>query len=139
MSAYDRLGTVAALAVCLAAGDASAQALRRDEVLGDWRLRMTPAEDGRVTIATDTGRLDMPLTVTAQGSSGITCLLDGRRANCRLRRGELVIAADMDGAGRMTYTLRSGRSGDFDGNVRLSVRAIPLASFYLGRARMSRS
>lgn len=139
MAGYGRLGAAVLLSACLAAGAANAQALQRGEVLGNWTLRMTPAEggDAKITIKTDTGRLEMPVTVTARGASGIACVVDGEPADCRLRRGELVVTLRMDDA-RMTYTLGARRGAGFTGNARLSIPLLPFGSVHLGTADLTR-
>lgn len=136
-TASDHFGWIALLCFCLAAGTSSAQSLGRDDVVGTWRLTMTPDENGRVTMATETGRIDMTLSVSTQGSTGLSCRLDGEQTECRLRRRELVIVHNIDGAGRMTYTLTRGRDS-LAGQVRLTVKSIPFGSFPVGRAEMTR-
>ena len=139
MAAYARLGAAALLAVCLTAGAANAQALSRSAVLGNWTLRMTPAEggDAKITIQSETGRLDMPVTVTAQGASGIACVVDGEAADCRLNRGALVLTLRMDDA-RMIYTLNGSRGGGLTGTARLRLPLLPFGSMHLGTAAMTR-
>ncbi|MDQ8027537.1 MAG: hypothetical protein REJ23_02335 [Brevundimonas sp.] len=138
MAGYGRLGATAALAVCLVAGAAHAQALQRPEVLGNWTLRrMTPAEDANVTIKTDTGRLEMPVVVSARGASGLTCVVDGEAADCRLNRGALVITLRMDDA-RMTYTLDDRGGGGFTGHVRMNLPLLPFGSMRIGDASLIR-
>ncbi len=139
MAGYRRLGMAALLSACMAAGAAQAQALQHAEVLGNWTLRMTPAEGGssNITVKTDSGRLEMPLTVTQRGPSGIACVVDGEAAECQLRRGELIVAMRMDDA-RMTYTLGARRGGGFTGNARLSYRLLPFGSVHLGTMDMLR-
>lgn len=137
MTGYGALASATALALCLMVGPAHAQALQRGEVLGNWTLRMTPAEGGNVAIKTDTGRLEMPVAVSARGASGIACVVDGEAADCRLNRGALVITLRMDGA-RMTYTLNGRRTGGFNGSVRISYRLLPFGSMALGTADLTR-
>ena len=139
MAKHWRLATTAILSACVVAGTANAQALQRGEVLGNWTLRMTPAEGGDANIAveSDNGRLEMPVTVTARGPSGIACVVDGEAADCRLRRGELVIALRIDSA-RMTYTLNGRRVGGLTGNARLSMPLLPFGSVHLGTAALTR-
>lgn len=141
MVAYARLGAAALLTACLTASVASAQTppLQRAEVLGNWTLRMTPAEggEGRVTVRTDTGRLDMPVTITARGASAIACVVDGETAECQLRRGQLVVALPMDGA-RMTFTLTTRRNAGFTGEARIRMPLLPFGSMHLGTAALTR-
>jgi len=139
MTGHWRPAIAALLSACIVAGAANAQALQRGEVLGNWTLRMTPAEGrgANITVKTDSGRVEMPLTVTARGPSGIACLVDGEAADCQLRRGELVVAVRMDDA-RMTYTLTARRGAGFAGSVRLSARLLPFGSIHLGAADMLR-
>ena len=137
MTGQGRLG-VAMLAAGLAmAGTAHAQAVQRAEILGAWTLRLTPAEDGKVTISTRNGRLEMPVRVAARGASGIGCVVDGEAADCRLSRGALVITLRMDDA-RMTYTLNGRRNDGFTGAARISYRLIPFGSMHLGAASLTR-
>ncbi|WP_420471160.1 hypothetical protein [Brevundimonas sp. FT23042] len=137
MTRYGQLGLATALALGLTAGAANAQALQRGEVLGNWTLRLIPAEEGNVTISTDNGRLEMPVVVTARGGSAIACVADGEAADCRLDRGALVITLRMDDA-RMTYTLNGRRGGGFTGNARISYRLLPFGSMHLGTATLTR-
>ena len=137
MAKHTRLGLTVALAASLAAGATNAQALQRPEVLGNWTLRVTPAEDAHVTIRTDNGRVEMPVTITARGASGIACSVGGEAADCQLRRGQLVIVMRMDG-GRMTHTLTSRRGGGFTGATRISAPLLPFGSFSLGAANLTR-
>lgn len=141
MATHSRLGAATLLAVCLTASAASAQTapLQRSEVLGHWNLRMTPAEggNGSMTIRSDTGRLDMPTTITPRGSSGIACVVDGETAECQLRRGRLVVALPMDGA-RMTFTLTTHRSAGFAGEARIRMPLLPFGSMHLGTVAMTR-
>lgn len=137
MAGYGQLGLAAALTTVLVAGAANAQAVQRGEVLGNWTLRITPAEDGSVTIKTDNGRLDMPVTVNARGASGLACVVDGEAAECRLNRGALIVTLRMDDA-RMTYTLNGRRNGALTGNVRISYRLLPFGSMPVGTATLSR-
>ncbi|RYG79736.1 MAG: hypothetical protein EON59_15795 [Alphaproteobacteria bacterium] len=139
MAGHWRWGVAALLSAGILATTAQAQALQRSEVLGAWTLRMTPAEGGsaRITIKTDTGRLDMPVTITARGASGLDCVVDGEPAECRVRRGELTIALRMDDT-RMTFTLNSRRGSAFSGNARLAFPLLPFGSMQLGTASLTR-
>lgn len=139
MAGYGRPGVAITLSACLVTATANAQtpALQRSEVLGNWTLRLTPAEDGNVTISTRNGRLDMPVTITARGASGIACVADGEAADCRLNRGALVITLRLDDA-RMSYTLNGRRSGGFTGAARISYRLLPFGSMALGTADLTR-
>lgn len=139
MAGHWRAGLAVLLSVLMLAGVAHAQALQRGELLGHWTLKMTPAEGGnsRITIRTDTGRLEMPVTITARGPSAIACTVDGEPADCRLRRGELTIVLRMDDA-RMTYALDSRRTGGFGGTARLNLPLLPFGSMHLGRADLTR-
>ena len=136
MTCQGRLG-VAILAAGLAmAGTAHAQAVQRAEVLGTWTLRLIPAEDGSVTISTRNGRLDIPVSISARGASGIGCVVDGETADCRLNRGALVITLRMDDA-RMTYTLNGRRNDGFTGAARIRYRLLPFGSMHLGAASLT--
>ncbi len=137
MGRFRRLGVTAALAICLTAGVVQAQALQRTEVLGTWTLRMTPANNANVTVKTDSGRVEMPIVVTARGASGLACSVDGEAADCRLNRGALVITVRLDDA-RMIHTLNSRRGGGFTGETRISYRLLPFGSMHLGAADLTR-
>lgn len=134
-----RLGVAIALSTCVLTGAAHAQTppIQRSEVLGNWTLRLTPAEDGNVTISTRNGRLEMPVIITARGASGIACVADGEAADCRLNRGALVITLRLDDA-RMAYTLNGRRSGGLTGEARISYRMLPFGSMRLGTADLTR-
>lgn len=137
MRRYAYLAVATALATGLTAGMAQAQAAQRAEVLGNWTLKLTPAENANVTIKTENGRMEMPVVVTARGASGLTCSVDGEAADCRLNRGALVITLRLDDA-RMTYTLNGRRNGGFTGNARISYRLLPFGSMHLGTADLTR-
>jgi len=137
MVRYGRLGAAMLLSACVMASAANAQDLQRGEVLGNWTLKMTPAEGGNVTIRTDTGRLEMPVTVTARGASGVACVVDGEAADCRLNRGALVITLRLDDA-RMAYTLNGRRGAGLTGTARISYRLLPFGSMHLGAADLTR-
>lgn len=137
MAGDGKLGAATVLVACLAAGAAHAQAVQRSEVLGNWTLRMTPAEGGNVTIKSDTGRLEMPVVVSARGASALTCVVDGGAADCRLNRGVLVITLRMDD-GRMVYTLNGRRNGGFTGQVRMNLPLLPFGSMRIGDASLTR-
>ncbi|WP_396594305.1 hypothetical protein [Brevundimonas sp. R86498] len=139
MAGYGRHGFVILLAASIAAGSANAQTLQRSELLGDWTLRLTPAEggEGRVTVKTDSGRLEMPLVVTARGSSDLTCTVDDEPADCRLRRGELIVSVRIDSA-RMIYSLNGRRNDGFHGNVRMTLPLLPFGSMDVGNVAMTR-
>ena len=137
MAGNGRSGAAVLLSALLAAGAANAQAVSRNEVLGAWTLKMTPAEGGNVTIRTDTGRLEMPVTVTARGASGIACVVDGEAADCRLNRGALVITLRVDDA-RIAYTLNGRRGAGLTGTARISYRLLPFGSMHLGAADLTR-
>lgn len=137
MRRYAYLAVATALATGLTTGMAQAQAAQRAEVLGNWTLKLTPAEDGNVTISTRNGQLETPVVITARGASGIACVADGEAADCRLNRGALVITLRLDDA-RMTYTLNGRRNGGFTGNARISYRLLPFGSMHLGTADLTR-
>lgn len=138
MAVYRQAGLAVVLAGCMAAANANAQALQRNDVLGDWTLRLTPAEggEGRVTFKTDSGRLEMPLVVTARGSSDLACTVDAEPADCRIRRGELIVSVRIDSA-RMIYSLNGRRNDGFHGNVRINLPLLPFGSMALGTVAMT--
>ncbi len=138
MAGYRWSGLAALLAGCMAAGSANAQALQRTEVLGNWTLRLTPAEDGevRITIKTDSGRVEMRPVVAAQGPSDITCRVDDEPVDCQLRRGALIITLRLDAA-RMIYTLNGRRTDGFTGNARMNLPLLPFGSMTLGTVAMT--
>lgn len=139
MAGYGRHGLAVLVAGCMAAGTANAQALQRSEVPGNWTLRLTPAEggEGRVTVKTDSGRLEMPLVVTAQGPSDIACRVDDEPAECQLRRGQLIVSVKIDAA-RIIYTLTGRRGDGFTGNARMTLPLLPFGSMALGTVAMTR-
>lgn len=99
------------------------------EVVGDWRLAVTPADREDVSItfkARDGGRkLDFPLTVAAQANGRLACVLDGEPAECRIRDGRLVVVMAQDGF-RMTFTLTDRMRGGFSGAASMRVRLLPI-------------
>lgn len=135
MTGYRIIGLAAALAASLAASAASARALQRQEVLGNWTLRMTPSEG--VTVKMDGGRMEMPVVVSARGGSAIACVVDGEAADCRLNRGRLVITVRIDDA-RMVHTLNRRGSGGFTGETRMNLPGLPFGSMRIGDASLIR-
>lgn len=123
-------GAAALLAAVCLGGPAWAQApLTSQEVVGDWRLAVTPAERQDVSItfkARDGGqRLDFPLTVAAQANGRLACVLDGEPADCRIRDGKLVVVMAQDGF-RMTFTLTDRTRGGFSGAASMRLRLLPI-------------
>lgn len=137
MAAYGRLGVAIVAAAGLAAGAAHAEGLQRDEVLGNWTLRLTPAEGQNITVKTGTGRLEMPVVIVPRGGADIACVVDGQTGDCRLRRGELIITLRMDDA-RMVYTLNGRRGRGYTGAVRMTLNLLPFGSMHLGTADLTR-
>lgn len=138
MAVYRRAGRAVMLVGCIAAGSANAQALQRSDVLGEWTLRLTPAEggEGRVTVETDSGRLEMPLVVIG-GSSDLACIVDDEPADCRLRRGAFIVTLRMDAA-RMIYTLNGRRGDGFTGDARMTLPLLPFGRMAIGTVAMTR-
>ena len=139
MAGEGTLGALVLMAAAMTAGEASAQALQRGEVVGTWTLTMTPAEggDANITIQSDNGRLEVPLIVSPSGPSGLACTADGEPADCQLRRGQLVVTLSMDAA-RMAFTLASRTRSGFAGNARLRLPLLPFGSVHLGTVAMTR-
>lgn len=132
----------AALLVWSAMGGAAfAQApIASREVVGEWRLAITPAEREDVSItfkARDGGqKLDFPLTVAAQANGRLACVLDGEPAECRIRDGRLVVVMAQDGF-RMIFTLTDRTRDGFRGAVSMRVRLLPVGG-PIGAVTMAR-
>lgn len=110
------------------------------EVVGEWRLAITPAEREDVSItfkARDGGqRLDFPLTVAAQANGRLACVLDGEPAECRIRDGKLVVVMAQDGF-RMIFTLTDRTRVGFSGAASMRVRLLPISG-PIGAVTMAR-
>lgn len=140
MARFGAAGAALWAAVCMG-GAAWAQApIASREVVGDWRLAVTPAErqDLNITFkARDGGqKLDFPLTVAAQANGRLTCVLDGEPAECRIRDGKLVVVMAQDGF-RMTFTLTDRTRGGFSGAASMRVRLLPIGG-PIGAVTMAR-
>lgn len=122
-------GFIVGLAMCGAAFAQNATPITDREVVGDWRLLITPAEgQGRsVTFKARDGsqRLDFPLAITPQSNGRLNCIVDGAPAECRIRNGEFRIASPSDGF-TMIYTLKNRTRGGFTGVADLRVRRLPI-------------
>lgn len=138
-----RLGAAGAalLAAVGLGGAAWAQApITSREVVGDWRLAVTPSERQDVSItfkARDGGqKLDFPLTVVAQANGRLACVLDGEPAECRIRDGKLVVVMAEDGF-RMIFTLTDRTRDGFRGAASMRVRLLPIGG-QIGAVTMAR-
>lgn len=131
---------VAGLALCGTASAQSAAPITDREVVGDWRLVITPVQgQGRsVTFQARDGseRLDFQLGITSQPNGRLNCIFDGDPAECRIRRGGLRIAVPGDGF-TMIYTLKNRSPGGFTGDVDLRVRRLPVGGI-VGSVNMIR-
>lgn len=119
---------LASLLVCGAAIAQTASTITRHDVLGDWSLRMTPAEgDGRtITFKSQNGgQLVQPLSITARSGDRLNCTVDAQPAQCRIRNGRLVVATGANGI-RMTFTLTDRTRHGFAGAVDLRIRLLPI-------------
>ena len=142
MARLKAVGTVLLL-TSLMGGAALAQGaapITSREVVGEWRLAITPAEREDVSItfkARDGGqRLDFPLTVAAQANGRLACVLDGEPAECRIRDGKLVVVMAQDGF-RMIFTLTDRTRVGFSGAASMRVRLLPISG-PIGAVTMAR-
>ena len=122
-------------------GAALAQApIASREVVGEWRLAITPADREDVSItfkARDGGqKLDFPLTVMAQPNGRLACVLDGDPAECRIRDGKLLVVMAEDGF-RMIFTLTDRTRDGFRGAASMRVRLLPIGG-QIGAVTMAR-
>ena len=110
------------------------------EVVGEWTLAITPAErqDMRITFKAKDGsqRLEFPLMIAAQPNGRLTCAVEGRHAECRIRDGGLVVISGDNGV-RMTFTLTSRTRAGFSGGFGMSVRLLPIGG-HIGAVNMTR-
>ena len=118
----------------------SAQSITSAEVLGNWRLLITPAEreDVSITFESRDGsrQLDFPLSVTAGRNDRLSCLVDDEPAECRIRNGDLIV--NLAGGGvRMTFTLNDRTRQGFSGTAGLRVRLLPIGG-HIGSVAMTR-
>ena len=140
---FGAAGQIALMASCAIDGAASAQSaapiVNRD-VVGDWELLITPAEDQerRITFRARDGRrqLDFPLTISVQSDGRLACVISGDPAECRLRDGDLIIVSTNGGV-RMTFTLTDRTREGFSGTAGLRVRLLPIGG-PIGSVRMTR-
>lgn len=120
---------LAGLLVCGAAFAQSATTITDRDVIGEWRLLITPAEgQGRnITFRGRDGtqRLDFPLAITSPSNGRLGCVVSDEPAECRIRRGQLRIVSAGDGV-TMIYTLRARARDGFTGVADLRVRGLPI-------------
>ena len=142
MARLKAVGTVLLL-TSLMGGAALAQGavpITGREVVGEWRLAITPAERQDLSItfkARDGGqRLDFPLTVAAQANGRLACVLDDEPAECRIRDGKLVVVMAQDGF-RMIFTLTDRTRDGFRGAASMRVRLLPISG-PIGAVTMAR-
>lgn len=133
----------AVLASCAMGGPAVAQGatpITNRDVVGEWRLLVTPAErqDLDITFKSRDGdqQLDFPLNITAQANGRLACLVSGNPAECRLRNGGLEVVSAGDGV-RMTFTLSGRTSRGFSGRASLRLRMLPIGG-HIGSVIMAR-
>ncbi|MGZ9099480.1 MAG: hypothetical protein ACXW3O_07240 [Brevundimonas sp.] len=111
------------------------------DVVGDWTLTITPAERRDLDISVqsaDGSQPDFPLTITAQASDRLACVVRDRPAECRIRNGELVIVStSSSGGARMTFTLTDRARGGFRGAARMNIRFLPVGG-HIGSVIMAR-
>ncbi|WP_122465044.1 hypothetical protein [Brevundimonas lutea] len=131
---------IGGLAISDAAFAQDATPITHGEVVGDWRLLITPAEgQGRsVTFKARDGsqRLDFPLAITPQSNGRLNCIIDGDPGECRIRNGEFRIASPSDGF-TIIYTLENRTREGFAGVADLRVRRLPIGG-PIGSVRMVR-
>jgi len=134
------IGFITGLALCGTAFAQGAAPLTDREVVGDWRLLITPAEgQGRtITFKARDGsqRLDFPLAITAGPRGGLRCTVSNDPAECRIRNGELRISSPGDGF-TMAFSLRDRTPRGFAGVVDLRVRLMPVGG-RIGSVTMTR-
>jgi len=124
--------------LCRAAFAQATPPIASGEVIGDWMLKVTPAErqDLSISFKSKSGnQLDFPLTVAAQPRGRLSCVLDGDPADCRIRDGKLVVVMASGGI-RMTYTLTARTHAGFSGDVALRVRLLPIGG-HIGSVTMA--
>ena len=128
------------LAIGATAFAQSAPPIANSDVIGEWRLAVTPVErqDLRITFKSRDGdqKLDFPLTISTQANGGLTCVLSGDPAECRIRDGKLVVVSAGNGV-RMTYTLTDRTRAGFSGGASLRVRLLPIGG-HIGAVTMAR-
>lgn len=117
------------LAIGATAFAQSAPPIANSDVIGEWRLAVTPVErqDLRITFKSRDGdqKLDFPLTITGQAGGPLACVIDGDPGQCRIRDGKLTVV--MAGGGpRMTFTLTDRTRGGFSGSASIRVRMLPI-------------
>lgn len=131
---------VAALALGGAAFAQSAAPLNSEEVVGNWRLLITPAEgEGRrITFRARDGsqRLDFPLAITPRPNGRLQCTVSNDPAECQVRNGQLRITSPGDGF-TMVFTLQDRTRGGFTGVADLRVRLMPVGG-RIGSVSMAR-
>lgn len=116
----------------------SAGPLSNRDVIGDWRLAITPADRQDVQINVEIDADDLPLTVRGQSTGRLTCTLRGDPADCRLRNGGLVVVMPTrTGAARMIFTLTERLGNGFGGAARVSLRFLPVGG-HIGAVAMTR-
>lgn len=133
-------GFISALAVGGAAYAQSVAPITDREVVGSWRLLITPAEgQGRsITFKAGDGsqRMDFPLVITTRPNGRLQCTVSGDPAECRIRNGELRIALAGDGV-TMVFTLGNRTGEGFTGAADMRVRLLPIGG-HIGSVNMIR-
>lgn len=134
------IGLLAGLVMCGAAFAQSVPHITDRDVVGEWRLLITPAEgQGRsITFKAKDGsqRLDFPLAITTQPNGRLSCNVSGDPAECRTRHGELRIVSADNGV-TMIFTLNDRTRGGFTGVADLRVRLLPIGG-RIGSVTMAR-
>lgn len=134
---------MAAFAVCSLGGAAFAQdamPITNREVVGEWTLEITPADQG-VNISfesADGSPSDFPLTITARSAGPLSCLVRERPAECRLEENQLIVETpSRSGGARLIFTLADRTPAGFSGTARIRVGSLPDGT-HVGSANMTR-
>jgi hypothetical protein len=133
------------LACLVWAGDAPAQTAASPtpaELVGEWRLLVTPVDRDGVDIRVegeDGGPLDLVLTVRLAGGDRLACTLRNRPAECRITRGRFeAVMGSRSGGARMTFVIDRRTPSGFSGTASARVRVLPFISGSIGTVAMTR-
>ena len=131
---------LASAVLCGAALAQGAMSIANRDVVGDWTLRITPAErqDLKITFQSrDGGPFTLPLTITTQANGRLACVVGGDPAECRIRDGRLVVVSSSGSGVRMTFTLADRTREGFSGAASLRIRLLPIGGS-VGAVTMAR-
>ena len=96
------------------------------EVVGEWTLTVTPADQSVSFESADGTSPDFPLKITRRRAGPPTCVVRDRPAECRIDEEGLIIeSASRTGEARLIFTLTARTATGFSGMARIRVGSLP--------------